>query len=103
MQTQTTRLSEACEDFLSYHKGILYPAADEFFSELEQNRLTLHRAFAVNMLAAHAMDYLHAIRTANGEAIGRSELLKQFDELYEEDGAALVLCSILGIPFSYRV
>ena len=89
MQTQKTTLTRACDDFLSYHERILCPAAGEFFSELEQDRLPLHRAFAVNMLAAHAMDYLLAIRTANGEEIRRPALLKRFDELYAADGAAL--------------
>lgn len=89
MQSQNQKLTEACKDFLSYHANILSPAAEEFFLELDRDTLSLHRVFGVNMLAAHAMDYLHAIRTANGETIGRSALLEHFDEQYAHDDAAL--------------
>ncbi len=86
---QNSEVAKACEDFLSFHTKILCPAAEEFFSELEGDSLSLHRAFSVNMLAAHTMDYLHAIRCANGDTITRSTLIKQFDEFYSDEEAAL--------------
>lgn len=89
MSRPLTPVTQACDDFLSYHSKILCPAASDFFCDLDKDSLSLHQAFAINMLAAHAMDYLHAVRVAQGQKISRLDLFQQFDENHSVEGAAL--------------
>lgn len=89
MQSNQLQLMQACKDLVDYRDRVLSPAANELFRDLESNEVSLHQVYAVNMFAAHAMDYLHAIRKTKGDSISRSNLLKEFDELYSVDGAAL--------------
>ncbi|MBT3140432.1 hypothetical protein KL867_05180 [Ruegeria litorea] len=89
MELNKLQLKKACDDLANYCVRILCPATDELFRDLEDNEVSLHQAFGVNMFAAHAIDYLHAIREARGDNISRSDLLKQFDALFSEEDAVL--------------
>ena len=80
---------KACEDLVRYCEMVLNPAATQFLSDLENNAVSLHQAYSVTMFAAHAMDYIHAIRAAKGDKISRADLLKEFDDLFEIEGAQL--------------
>lgn len=55
--------------------------------------LNLHQVYGTNLFLAHAVDYLLAIRKADGNGPeGRQAFLKQFDELYFVEGARFKNC-----------
>ena len=89
MKTDKLQIAQACKDMADYRDRVLSPATRGLFRDLESNQVSLHQAYSVNMFAAHAMDYLHAIRKAKGEKISRADLLEKFDELSSLDGAVL--------------
>lgn len=88
MTSDTHKINQACEDYLHYHSTILQPAAEELDNHLSNNDLKLHHVFQTNMLTAHMIDYLHAIRkvkTVKKES--RKDLVKGFDKFYAVEGA----------------
>ena len=76
----------ACNRYRSYHERILRPAADSFRRSLDGGPVYLHEAFGTNLFAAHAIDYLLAIRNADNVSGGRTELVKCFDEVFSVGG-----------------
>lgn len=80
-------LAEACNNYRAYIAQILNPAASEFLRKIDSNSVTLHEAFGVNLFVAHAVDYLHAIRKADGLNDRRTEFVKEFDQHFGVAGA----------------
>lgn len=74
---------------MDYHDQILSPAAYDFQAAMSGDCLRLHHAFQANMLAAHALDYLLAIRHAAGDKATRTDAIKSFDSLYGVPGARI--------------
>lgn len=66
---------------------ILEPAMDRLKNSINAGSLELHQVFGANLFLAHAVDYLLAIRKADGFKEDRIELVRQFDETYSVDGA----------------
>ena len=85
--TGTQNVKWCCKDFLLFLRTILRPAAEEFESGLFACDLQLHHVFQVNVLAAHSIDYLAAIRQATGLKENRKELVTKFDQIYAVEGA----------------
>lgn len=75
-------LEAACNRYWSYHDRILLPAADSFRRSLDDGQVRLHEVFGTNLFAAHAIDYLLAIRKADEVSGGRTDLVKCFDEVF---------------------
>ncbi|MBM7113938.1 hypothetical protein [Archangium primigenium] len=75
------KTEKTCDDFYLYHQTLLSPAAQEFESNLSAGRVRLHHVVQVNMLTAHAVDYLVAIRNSTrGSQVKRSQLVREFDK-----------------------
>jgi hypothetical protein len=82
-------VKRACNDFLAYQQTILCPASQELDRMMDAQNLKLHYVISVNMLTAHLLDYLLAIRKAAGKDISRRELVKEFDRQYAVEGARI--------------
>lgn len=54
---------------------------------MEECGVRLHEVFGMNLFVAHAVDYILAIRLANGSTESRSALVKKFDEIFAIEGA----------------
>lgn len=81
------RTERSCEDFLTFTRTILRPAAREFEVRVFGNELKLHHAFQTNVLAAHTIDYLVAIRRSVDPTTSRALLVRDFDRDYAVEGA----------------
>ncbi len=79
----------ACEHYVAYLETILRPAAESFRLLIEAERTQLHDAVSANFLAAHSIDHIARIRRAAGQSAERSQLVKEFDELFCVEGARL--------------
>lgn len=86
-ETMTEALRSACGDYLRYLDSILEPALDDLESATAARTLKLHQVIGANLCAAHAVDYIHAIRTADGIKGSRTSLVKTFDSEYGILGA----------------
>lgn len=75
-------VASACKQYWSYHERILRPAADSFRRLLDSGPVRLYEAFATNLFAAHAIDYLWAIRKADNVSSSRPELVRCLDEVF---------------------
>lgn len=80
-------LSTACENYRAYLANILSPASAEFLRKVSENDVGLHDAFGTNLFVAHAVDYILAIRIADGLQPGRAALVRTFDERFSVSGA----------------
>lgn len=91
--TQHLELSEtcrsACADYLRYLDTLLIPAFEELRSDSDGRSLRLHQVIGANLCAAHAIDYIIAIRQALGIEEGRGALLQRFDTEYAIAGARI--------------
>ncbi|WP_374621438.1 hypothetical protein [Pandoraea sp.] len=85
----TDGLRLACEDYCHYVKFILEPAKLDFEQDLEGGAVSLHRAFGANLLLAHSVDYLLAIRKEARMGAQRKDLVKSFDANFAVAGAYL--------------
>lgn len=83
----TEEIKEACEDYMHYIKFILDPAKLEIEATVRKNGVSLHQAFGANLILAHSVDYLKAIRRAAGIKESRADLIRSFDKLFAVDGA----------------
>lgn len=83
----TDQVRQACEDYRHYIESILQPAGEEFGGLVRTDNVKLHQAYSVNLMLAHCVDYLHAIRKAIGISEKRGDLIKTFDEKFYVDGA----------------
>ncbi|WP_419735641.1 hypothetical protein [Pseudomonas sp. COR18] len=92
-QTDEQSLSKACEsaccDYLKYLKSILEPALKQLEKDSEARTLSLHQVIGANLFAAHAIDYLHAIRMADGLAEKRYQLVLSFDSKFAVAGSRI--------------
>lgn len=86
---QSTILDQACEDFEHFIKYILEPAKDDLESMVSKNGATLHQVFGANLILAHSVDYLQAVRAADGITETRKELVATFDAKFSVPGAYL--------------
>lgn len=82
-------LSDACDNYSTYLKQILNPAAQSFTHKVSVNNAQLHDAFGINLFLAHAVDYIQAIRKAAGKEESRTILVKTFDDHYGVAGTRL--------------
>ncbi len=80
-------LAEACSNYRAYVARILNPVTSEFLRKVKNNSVSLHEAFGVNLFVAHAVDYIHAIRKADGLNEGRTAFVKAFDQHFGVVGA----------------
>ena len=85
-------LVEACNNYKNYLTHILNPATSDFLNSIEINSVTLHEAFGVNLFVAHAVDYILAIRKADGANESRAKFIKEFDQNF----------GVIGSRFSGR-
>lgn len=77
----------ACSNYRAYVARILSPVTSEFLKKVASNSVSLHEAFGVNLFVAHAVDYIHAIRKADGSKEGRAAFVKSFDQHFRVEGA----------------
>lgn len=76
-----------CSNYRRYMKAIFEPATEGFLRLLDERSVSLHEVFGVNLFVAHAVDYLQAIRLANGVTESRVDLVKRFDGMFSVEGA----------------
>jgi hypothetical protein len=82
-------LQQACEDYRHFLTYILRPALKDLEERVRNDAVMLHHAYGANLLAAHSVDYLLAIRKANGMSDSRTKLVNTFDEKFAVPGAYL--------------
>jgi hypothetical protein len=80
-------IEKACKDFSQYMQLVVDPAFVALHSDLAGGSARLHQVFGANLFLAHAIDYILAIRIADGIAGGRTTLVKTFDEIFSVAGA----------------
>ncbi|MDD0813370.1 hypothetical protein PSQ39_01880 [Curvibacter sp. HBC28] len=68
---------------------VVDPAFAALRSDLAGGSARLHQVFGANLFLAHAIDYVLAIRIADGIAGGRAKLVKTFDEIFSVAGARI--------------
>lgn len=79
----------ACADYLKYLDTLLLPVFEELRSNSDSRSLKLHHVIGANLCAAHAIDYIIAIRRALGLKEGRGALIQVFDAEYAVAGARI--------------
>jgi len=82
-------LKLAIEDYREFISNILEPAKEDLEAKIRVNAVALHQAFGVNLLLAHSVDYLQAVRRADGIKETRKDLVSTFDERFSVRGAYL--------------
>jgi hypothetical protein len=82
-------LERACVDFGEYVHAIVEPAMDRLLADMQRGPVSLHQVFGANVFLAHAVDYLRAIRTADGFKETRTNLVQGFDETFSVEGARI--------------
>lgn len=82
-------LQQACDDYKNFVFHILKPAKNALNVAVRDNKVSLHQAFGSNLIAAHSVDYLLAIRAAAGIEGSRKDLVLTFDEKFAVAGAYL--------------
>lgn len=80
---------QACDDYLDFFTNILKPATEDLDVRVRAHAVTLHQAFGANLVAAHSIDYLLAVRTATGKSENRKSFIAAFDEQFSVPGAYL--------------
>ncbi|MDP9509892.1 hypothetical protein Q7O56_12635 [Pseudomonas protegens] len=78
-----------CADYLKYLDTLLLPVFEELRSHSDSRSLRLHQVIGANLCAAHAIDYIIAIRRALGLKGGRGALIQVFDAEYAVAGARI--------------
>lgn len=86
-KSMTDEIAAACDDYRKYVKNILLPASQDLHSTVAKQEALLHQVYGINLVTAHSIDYLLAIKTAATGEKGRTALVKQFDDLYSVPGA----------------
>ncbi len=88
--TQVTLcLQQACDDYRTFITNILKPAKDDLEPRVSENKVALHQVFGANLILAHSVDYLRAVRSADGIEETRKELVTTFDEKFSVPGEYL--------------
>ncbi|MFZ3282928.1 hypothetical protein [Pseudomonas sp.] len=83
------KLEIACADFRHYVTQILEPAKDDLEEKVRKGDVSLYQAFGANLILAHSVDYLQAVRSATGIDETRTALIQMFDEKFSIAGAYL--------------
>jgi hypothetical protein len=89
MSNNICNLEQACRDFSQYVQAIVDPAMNHLFAEMQRRPVRLHEVFGANLFMAQAVDYIRAIRTAAGISQSRTDLVREFDEIYSVGGAQI--------------
>lgn len=89
MTQENSALDRACEDFEHFIKYILEPAKKDLEAKVRKNEISLHQAFGANLILVHSVDYLQAVRSADGIKESRKDLVATFDEKFSVPGAYL--------------
>lgn len=89
MTNRRSLLRQASADFQRYLQTILVPSMQSLLLDANARRLSLHRVFGANLFIAHAVDYVHAMRQAQGIKESRKEFVRRFDELFGVEGTRL--------------
>lgn len=85
----TDETKQACAEFLQYIRTIVKPARRDLQTEVDAGTVVLHRLFGANLCVAHAVDYIYAIRNADGFKEGRKDLVAAMDKVISVDGARI--------------
>lgn len=80
-------LKQACGDYLYFIHHILNPAMRDLEGKVRVNKVAVHEAYGVNLICAHSVDYLQAVRNAAGIPGCRKDLVVTFDERFFVTGA----------------
>lgn len=80
-------LKQACADYRYYVEHILKPASRDLELKVRANTVALHEAYGANLICAHSVDYLLAVRKAAGIPGSRKDLILTFDENFSVSGA----------------
>ncbi|HEL2957619.1 TPA: hypothetical protein UL931_000839 [Stenotrophomonas maltophilia] len=80
---------DACDNYLRYRNEILVPLSRDVYAQVESVEIKLYQAFSANYFLAHAVDYIHAIRSSNGVGETRGALIKGFDRKFDVGGGRL--------------
>ena len=83
----TAAIQKSCDEYCHYIKFILEPAKRELEAKVRDDEVFLHQAFGANLIMAHSVDYLLAIRSAAGITENRIDLVRSFDEKFVVPGA----------------
>ncbi|MBT9598922.1 MAG: hypothetical protein IV094_23290 [Vitreoscilla sp.] len=62
---------------------------DSLLAEVHRGPVRVHQVFGANLFIAHAIDYIAAIRKADGIRESRVDLVRSFDELFSVGGARI--------------
>jgi hypothetical protein len=62
---------------------------DRLLADIQCGPVSLHQVFSANVFLAHAVDYVRAIRNADGSNETRTDLVRGFDETFSVEGARI--------------
>lgn len=82
-------LKQSCEDYDQYIQAILQPAMRQLQRGINAEKVELHQIFGANLFIAHVVDYIQAIRRADGIKETRVNLVKKFDQVFSVPGARI--------------
>lgn len=85
----TDETKQACADFLQFIRTIVEPARQDLQASVDEGAVVLHRLYGANLCVAHAVDYIFAIRKADGFKEGRKDLVAAMDKVICVDGARI--------------
>lgn len=85
----TDDTKQACADFLQYIRTIVEPARQDLQASVDAGTVVLHRLYGANLCVAHAVDYIFAIRKADGFKEKRKDLVPVMDKVLSVDGARI--------------
>lgn len=87
MTSLTPELEQACKDYGRYIQAIFEPAMVRLNANINAGHVELHQVFGANLFVAHAVDYIQAIRNADGIKESRTDLVRKFDQTFSVNGA----------------
>lgn len=87
MTLLSPKLAHACNDYRRYIQTIFDPAMLRLNASVSAGKVELHEVFGANLFVAHAVDYIRAIRIADGFKESRAQLVRIFDQKFSVKGA----------------
>ncbi|MGO4605921.1 hypothetical protein AB4142_06255 [Variovorax sp. 2RAF20] len=87
MTSPNPELEQACKDYGRYIRAIFEPAMVRLKANINAGHVELHQVFGANLFVAHAVDYIQAIRNADGIKESRTDLVRKFDQTFSVNGA----------------
>jgi hypothetical protein len=85
----TEKTAQACTDLLHYIRTIVEPARQDLQASVDAGTVALHRLYGANLCVAHAVDYIFAIRKADGFKGKRKDLVPDMDKVLSVEGARI--------------